>query len=88
MKYKVTLFQVGTRQTEVEITAQDEDQAIDLAEAKFMEMSAEEIYYGWGWEFVRGQHEVEEWKEEVKEEVQEEVQEEVKEKVNLLTLLF
>ena len=86
MKYKVTLFEVGTRQTEVEITAEDEDQAINLAEDKFMEMSAEEIdnCSEWGWEFVRDQHEVEEWKEEVKDKVKEEV----KEKVNLLTLLF
>ena len=74
MKYKVTLFQVGTAQTEVEITAEDEDQAINLAEAKLMEMSVEE-YDNCSiedWEFVRDQHEVEEWKGEV-EELEEEV---------------
>jgi len=67
MKYKVTLFQLGQATTEVEITAEDEDQAINLAEAKLMEMSVEE-YDNCSiedWEFVRDQHEVEEVKEEV-----------------------
>ena len=74
MKYKVTLFLLGTAKTEFEITAEDEDQAIDLAEEKVSNMPAEE-YNNCSiedWEFVRDQHEVEEWKGEV-EELEEEV---------------
>ena len=74
MKYKVSLYQVARRTTEVEITAEDEDQAINLAEEKVSKMSEEEINKcsidgGFVWDFEDDGHEVEEAKEEVEEEV-------------------